>query len=301
MLIDPSHCAKKILDIHGAAGAAWLEDLPRLVAGCARRWQLDILPPFDFDSYNYVCPAVRADGAAVVLKLAPPNPEVAWQAEALRICHGDGMVLLLEADVEQGILLMERLLPGTMLAELEDDEQVTEIAARMMRRVWRPAPPIHDFPTVARWAGGFQRLRDRFGGGCGPLPPESIERAEGLFKDLLASPEPPRLIHGDANPFNILKAEREPWLVIDPKGVVGHPLWDTATFLNNLPEGAPPHELRRVLARRVDQLAGLLDYPPQEVAAWGEAQCILSAFWTFEDHGSGWEPTLETAGLYREI
>ena len=301
MIVDPSRCAKKILDIHGATGAAWLERLPELVAACARRWSLSVLPPFDYDAYNYVCPAVRSDGTDVVLKLGVPDAEFSCQVEALRIFNGDGVVRLLDAEPEQGVLLLERLLPGTMLAALEDDVQATEIAGLVMRRLWRPVPSTHNFPSVAKWAAGFHRLRDRFGGGCGPLPSHLIDRAEQLFRDLLAHGGIQMLLHGDANPFNILQARREPWLVIDPKGVVGHPLYDAATFLNNLPEGHSISDLRAILSRRVRQLSEMLEFDARLVSAWGQAHCILSSFWMFEDHGKGWEQGLEFASLYDMI
>jgi streptomycin 6-kinase len=298
MNIDPSRCASKILDIHGAAGAAWLERLPGLVAECARRWSLSVLPPFDYDAYHYVCPAVRSDGTDVVLKLGVPDDEFTCQVEALRIFNGDGMVRLLDAEPERGILLLERLLPGTMLVTMEDDARATEIAGQVMRCLWKPVPATHNFPSVAKWAAGFNRLRDRFGGGCGPLPPHLIDRAEQLFRELLAAGETRMLLHGDVNPYNILQAQRKPWLVIDPKGVVGHPLFDAATYLNNLPAGHPTSELRTILARRVAQLAGILGYDARLVSAWGQAHCILSSFWTFEDHGQGWEQGMEYASLY---
>jgi streptomycin 6-kinase len=301
MIVDPSRCAKKIIDLHGQAGVEWLNALPDLVAEYARRWSLTILPPFDYDSYSYVCPALQKGVENVVLKLGVPHPEITSQIEMLRICNGEGMVRLLDADPEKGVMLMERAMPGTMLATLEDDEKMTEIAAHVMRRQWKAVSSSYSFPTVAEWASDLDSLVTLFEDGYGPFPRYLIDKARRLFKDLLKRSEEPRLIHGDANPFNILQAGRESWLFIDPKGVVGDPLYDVAVFLNNLPENKTPMEKRRMLARRVRQFAGILGFERQEVRDWGQAQCVLSGFWTFEDHGGGWEPTFANAGLYEEI
>ena len=70
--------------------------------------------------------------------------------QALRLYDGRGMVRLLDFDREQGIMLLERLKPGTPLLEV-NDERATSIAAQVMRRYWRPLPREHSFPTVARW------------------------------------------------------------------------------------------------------------------------------------------------------
>jgi streptomycin 6-kinase len=301
MLIDTSKCARKIIDIHGQAGVAWLENLPELVEECARRWFLTILPPFEYDSYAYVCPALRKDSENVVLKLGVPDTEITCQYEMLRICNGEGMARLLDGDPQRGILLLERAMPGTMLAALGDDAVKTEIAAHLMRHQWREVPAGHKFPLVADWAGDLDKLDSLFEDGYGPFPRNLIDKARRLFKDRIGSDKTSFLIHGDANPFNILRAEREPWLFIDPKGVVGHPLYDVGVFLNNLPEDAAPYEKRRILVRRINQFAEILGFEREEVRDWGQAQCVLSGFWTFEEKGGGWEPTFADAGLYEEM
>jgi streptomycin 6-kinase len=300
--VDPRYCRKKILDLHGERGAQWLARLPELVAECAARWHLEVLPPFAVDSYSYVAPAVRAGGEAVVLKVGVPDDELTCQIEALRLWDGSGACRLLDGDAARGYVLMERVQPGDPLKSLTDDVQVTQVAVDVMRRLWRPAPEKHGFPTVAKWASGLQRLRDRFGGGYGPFPADQVERAERQFASLLADDAPPMLIHGDMNWGNILRAERDPWLVIDPKGVVGSPLYDAATFLNDPPEGLPEVELVRLLSRRVSQIAEGLGADRAQVKEWAQAHAVLAGCWTYEDHqGQGWEPAFEFARLYDRI
>ena len=69
-IIDPTYCKRKILDLHGEYGARWLAQLPNVVAECAERWSLEVMPPFAIESFSYVAPAVREDGEPVVLKVA---------------------------------------------------------------------------------------------------------------------------------------------------------------------------------------------------------------------------------------
>ena len=89
-----------------------------------------------------------------------------------------------------------------------------------------------------------------------------------------------------------------PSLVIDPKGVVGHPLYDVATFINLLPEDRPLSEVRPILARRVALLSEILRFPPDQIKAWGQAHCVLAGYWTYEDHGDGWQTAFGFASLY---
>jgi streptomycin 6-kinase len=281
-----------------ATGAEWLSRLPSIVAECERRWSLRVGPPFAEPSYNYVAPAVRGDGMPAVLKVCPANREFFTEAEALKLFDGRGAVRLLEAHLEQGALLLERLEPGTPLARLTDDEEVTAIAVQVMRRLWRPVPAGHPFPSVADWAGGLGRLRERFGGGSGPFPAMLVEEAERLFAELIGSAAELRLLHGDLHHGNILAGQRRPWLAIDPKGLVGEPAYETGALLRNpLPRllAAPRPEL--ILARRVDQLAEELGFDRARLQGWGVAQAVLAAWWALEDHGHGWEPFIACAEL----
>lgn len=292
----PSDFARTMREVYGEAGIKWLARLPAIIAECERRWSLATLSPFPRLSYNYVAPAVLADGRDAVLKVGYPGPELMCEMEALRLYDGHGIVQLLHADREHGAMLLERLKPGTPLAGIEDDEEATSIAARVMRQLWRPVPSDHPFPTVAKWAAGLGRLRERFGGTTGPLPKALVEEAETLFTELIASMDEVVLLHGDLHHENIVAAERQLWLALDPKGLVGEPAYEVGVLLRNqLPEPLTQPEASRTLARRVDQLAEELGLDRERLIGWGLAQAVLSAWWSIEDHGYGWEPAMAVA------
>lgn len=290
--------ALTIVELYGAVGVEWLSRLPSIIAVSAQRWSLTVMPPFEPLSYNYVAPAVRADGADVVLKVGVPNPELLTEIEALRLFKGHGIVQLLDADPDQGVLLLERLKPGTPLSSLTDDEQATFIAAQVMRQLWRPVPLEHPFPTVAKWAAGLERLREHFDGGCGPFPRALVEMAEALFAELVGSMAESALLHGDLHHENILSAERQPWLALDPKGLVGEPAYEIGALLRNpMPQLLGELQPRRILTRRVDQLAEELGFDRTRLVGWGLAQAVLAGWWSYKDHGHGWEWGIACAEL----
>jgi streptomycin 6-kinase len=283
----PEEFARAVRAFRGESGERWLRELPRAVEACAARWSLEVGPPFLPLSYNYVAPATRAGGGRLVLKLCFPfDTEAATEREALRLFGGRGSARLLDADEGRGALLLERLEPGTKLSELceTDDEAATSHAASVMRSLWRPAPDAHDFPSVERWGRGFERHRARFGGKSGPIPARLFEEAEALFRELNDSAAEPVLLHGDLHHENILASRREPWLSIDPKGVVGEPAYEVGALLRN------PNtrilswpNFASVTARRVRQLSEELGFGRERVRGWGLSQAILSAIWSCED------------------
>jgi streptomycin 6-kinase len=287
MTFVPEEFARAVVAFRGAAGRAWLRGLSAAVEECAARWSLEVGRPFLPLSYNYVADAARADGARLVLKLCfPGDAEAATEREALRLFDGRGSVRLLDSDEERGALLLERLEPGTKLADLceTDDEAATSHAASVMRSLRRPAPEAHDFPSVADWGDGFARHRARFGGETGPFDARLFDEAETLFRGLNDSAGEAVLLHGDLHHENILAARRAPWLAIDPKGVIGEPAYEVGALLRN-----PNNQilawtnLARVMERRVRQLSEELGFERERVRGWGLSQAILAAVWSCEE------------------
>jgi streptomycin 6-kinase len=296
MMKLPDAFIKTQREVFGPAGEAFVRDLPDLLASAAARWGLTVLPPFSL-SFNYVAPVLLPDGSPAVLKAGvTTNGELHNELAALRAWDGLGAARLLASDPAAGLLLIERAMPGRELADLllpysglhgagpARDDEATRIAAGVMRRLWRPAPAEYAFPTLQKWTAGLGRLRPTFDGGTGPFPAGLVARAEGLFAELLASQGQPVLLHGDLHHWNILAAEREPWLAIDPKGLVGECEYEVAALLYNpTPILTDWPDLARVLRRRIAVLSEMLGFDPQRLAAWTCAQAVLSAWWTYED------------------
>jgi streptomycin 6-kinase len=257
-----------------------------------------------YQSYasHYIAPAVRGDGTAVVVKVHAPTEEFTQEAEALQLFAGRWMARLLDYDMNDKALLLERLEPGTPLSELEDDDEATSQAAAVMRQLWRPVAPGHPFPSVIDWGRGFLWLRQHYDGGNGPFPAVLLEEAETLYAELSASMTEQVLLHGDLHHENILAAERAPWLAIDPKGLIGEPAYETGALLRNrLPDLRDAPWAVRVLTRRVDLLAELLDLDRARIRNWAMAQAVLSAWWTIEDKGDIGEDGLICAELLAAI
>lgn len=291
----PESFLKTLRDVHDAADV-WLEGLPRLIATCETRWNLRVVGQAGRLSYALVLFAERENGTPVVLKLSPPSPEVSREAEALRRYGGDGICRLLGHDPDGEVLLLEKLTPGTSLWDLwtpARDDAHTRLAAQLMTRLWHPVshspvPPSHPFRTLASWAEAlFEQTPE------GPLPYAQVNRAQELFAELHVT-DAPVLLHADLHHGNILSAHREPYLAIDPKGVVGAKGYEVGPYLLN-PDLDRHADLHALSARRVAIFSELLGMDEAEVAAWGFIHMLLSACWSLEDHGGGHETALRVA------
>jgi streptomycin 6-kinase len=188
-----------------------------------------------------------------------------------------------------------------MLSAVPDDVAV-QTAALLMRELWLPPPRGHTFVTVAAWAAGLARLRAEFGGGTGPFAPHLVALAEAYFAALLPSMAAPVLLHGDLHQYNILRGVRRPWLIIDPKGVIGERAYEIGAFMRNcLPEKGTTGEIKRRQARRLDIFAEVLGLDRERMLQWCLAQQVLSAWWSYEDTGLDYLESMELAALFAEM
>ncbi len=196
----PGPFLRTIEQVFGQRGRDFLQALPDLVDEAARRWQLADVQPVSNLSYNYIAFADRL-GESVVLKIGVPDRELLSEMTALCLFDGRAAVRLLDSDEEHSMFLLERLRPGDMLTTVEDDRQATEIAADLMRLLWRTQISGSRLIQLSDWFKGLEKLRRRFDGGTGPLAAHLVGRAESVARDFCTEDHIPTLLHGDLHHF----------------------------------------------------------------------------------------------------
>jgi streptomycin 6-kinase len=252
-------------------GADWLARLPRLVAECAELWGLEVDAAYAGSHVSLVAPATLSDGRLAVLKLNFPDAESEHEPDALLHWNGRAAVRLLSFDRERSALLVERCEPGTALWEVADEEEANRIAAGVLRRLWRPPPSDLPFRLLVEeaegWAQELPVVWEQLGR---PFERRLVEEAVALARGLGSSQGEPVVLHQDYHGGNVLRAEREPWLAIDPKPLVGEREFDAASLLRDRRDElvADPSPQRRV-RRRLDQLAGDLSLDRERMRGWG--------------------------------
>lgn len=254
-------------------GESWIDALPGLVAECAEAWSLRALgEPFAGSSVSLVLPAELPDGRPVVLKLQFPNRESEHEAEALELWSGDGAVQLTARDGSRNALLIERCLPGAHLSTEEPDEAISVLTG-LLPRLWKPAgepfTPLRE--EAALWRQGLVRSWEVAGR---PFERRLLDAASEALRDLADTQGEQVLIHQDLHGDNVLAAEREPWLAIDPKPVVGEREFAAAPIVRS-------HELghsRKAVWRRLDRLSSELGLDRERARLWSFAQTLAWAF-----------------------
>lgn len=266
-----------IINIYGEKGQAWLDALPHIVAAISSKLALRDLQEATNLSYNYVLSGWQNNNS-IILKLSFDKEGLTREAFALKCFSGYGAVKMLNED--DGMLLLERALPGTSLKSyfLDKDQESIEIACEVIKKLHQASiPEAHHFPHIKDWLLALNKdwiIADAY-----------LKKARKLRDQLLKWPNGPDiLLHGDLHHDNILQ-HGDDWLVIDPKGVIGEKAFEVAAFIRNpMPELLNHTDAPNIIHHRITRFAELLQLSKQRIIDWCFVQAVLSWLWAIEDN-----------------
>jgi streptomycin 6-kinase len=194
-----------------------------------------------------------------VLKVFWPHREAEQEADALQRWDGDGAVRLLARDDERHALLLERCEPGVFLSNAADP---VGVFVELLPRLWRSGEGFRPLVEEAAWWAEHEladvsdrRLRDA---------------ALHYLRELAPTQGEQVLLHQDLHGENVLAAEREPWLVIDPKPLAGEREFAVAPIVRSFELG---HSKRDALYR-LDRLCSELALDRERALGWTVAQTV---------------------------
>jgi streptomycin 6-kinase len=229
------------------------------------RWQLTLGDEYPPGAAGRAYRVTRADGTPAVLKIVHPHRECEQEAEALDRWDGDGAVRLLAHHGDA--ILMERAEPGTPLSQLPT-EQALDVIVGLLPRLWKDAAGFHTLADeVELWHAE------------GDLDGELL----ALARELAATQGELVLTSQDLHGDNILAAEREPWLAIDPKPLAAEREFQVAPIVRS---GELGHTKRQALYR-LDRLCSDLELDRERARLWTIVQTTAwSEGATIPSHGA---------------
>jgi streptomycin 6-kinase len=208
LLLDVPDLVRRNALSRGPQGAAWLRDLPRIVAELAGEWGLQVGRSLRGGTESFVVEARTAAGEDAVLKIALPGrvPEDG-EARILMAAGGRGYVRALRHDARRRALLLERLGPQLIELGLPVDAQIA-IVCRTLAEAWQTPPPAGvALPSGAEKARRLAAIIGESWEVLGrPCRERAVERALRCAELRAAAfdPDSAVLAHGDAHGWNTL-------------------------------------------------------------------------------------------------
>ena len=257
--------------------AEWLTGVPALLDEVAASWGLTVGRAYAPGAVGHAVQVELSDGTPAVLKLSNTDRETVKEPDALERYDGDGAVRLLARDDARSAMLLERCEPGTFLSAARDVDTVG-VFIGLLPRLWKSGDGFASLEDEAAiWVDEIERdCRD----------PKLRDAALGYLRELPSTQGEQVLLHQDLHGENVLAAEREPWLVIDPKPLAGEREFSIVPTVRSFELG---HSKRDALYR-LDRLTSELGLDRERALGWTIVQTVA---WS-GGSSSYWEPHVET-------
>ena len=244
---------QNILSKYSEEGQAWIDNLPKIIDVYAQKWDLTELIEVDNLSYNYVLSGQK-DLEGIILKISIEVKELKREIAALKGFADYGAVPIIT--YSDNALLLKKSVPGIPLKK-----NSIQIACNVAKR-------LHQAPITD---GEFLHVKNRLSylDRDWPIAGDYLKKARIFKQEILAKYQQEALLHGDLHHDNII-SDGDDYLVIDPKGVIGHPIHEVWAFAHNI-----EHDLQYIAEYFVFSL--------EDVVKCYYIHALLAACWCIED------------------
>lgn len=266
---------EKIIAAFGKSGEEWLKQLPEKLDRIATAHDLSAITPFPNLSYNYVAKAIRNNNS-VVLKVGLPGDEFTNEVLALQCFHPDHIAKVYDFNVDEGYYIMETIFPGTTLNEKYPDVRTSvRIFVEQWRRLHvsdskRSSVTSIKLPSIDTW---FHALDNEII----EIPAEWINEAKAA-QQRIKNLNNKSILHGDLHHENILWDNQRKFVIIDPKGVIGHAYYDCVQYLLN------KNESIEEFAYKLDLLIDEYEFDEDVIVDAIKALGTVFLIWAYKDY-----------------
>lgn len=272
---------KNAINILGEKGTTWIDTLPTVVKALSDQWELKNITPVENMSYNYVAKAIRY-GQPVVFKIGFYKKAILDERQALFYFNGNAAIRLLDYDEQYNALLLEQAISGITLKSLypmQEEFVIDGYADTVKRLLAKQTENTYPFRHIKDWLKALDEFKSN------RIPNNLLKRSIVLKNSLLSTMTREVVLHGDLHHDNILK-NKDTWIVIDPKGIVGEAEFEVAAFdFISADEIKNYNEVKKLFHRRLNLIAEKLKLSAERIKDWVFVRLMLSAVWFVEDNG----------------
>jgi streptomycin 6-kinase len=276
MIVVPEAFAVDTIAREGANGRTWINSLPQLIESLCQKWHL-VVDGAPMHGYFGLVVPVRRGEAACALKVSWLTRATQDEAAALMAWQGQGAVRLLAHEPEVGAMLLERLDFSRSLQAVPIGEAVV-VAGWLLRRL--AIPTVEQFRPLSEVAPVIgSSLAERWEANGRPFSRTVLAKAQDYahsYAAQLRAATANLMVNYDIHYLDILASEREPWLVVDPKIVLGDPEYGLAQLLFTRLEDI---QANGGLAHHFHLLVEAAELDDKLARAWTLVRCVDYWLW----------------------
>lgn len=212
-------------------GAEFYNKLINDLEKYADLWKLSELEQIDYYSVNCIFKCISDRYGLCILKIGNPSRETRTEYRMLQEYNGTRFCKAYEADIANGVLLIEQITPGVLLRAEPDLSKRLDLFCDVFRGLHIKPANNGAYPTYMSWVSRiteYMRNKEKH-----ELLYQKMIKAEQICRLLCEKYTSEMLLHGDLHHDNILLDVENRYRIIDPKGVIGDIVFDIPRFILN--------------------------------------------------------------------
>ena len=221
-------------------GNVFFSHVDGLVEGLALRWDIDELQLINSFSAGLVFKGLSMMHGPIVMKFGIENEAFISEVEALQYFGESCSCKLIDVDFDNRVLLEEWIQPGDELVSEHSLEKRLDVFCDLYQQLHRSHNNPEDRSDPTKKGFKYKSYRDWIFKITAYMEKEKnwdevtahMQQAKALFVKLSQEYKNESLLHGDFHYYNILKGKNG-YKVIDPKGVIGNPIFDIPRYILN--------------------------------------------------------------------
>jgi thiamine kinase-like enzyme len=276
--------SKKIKEYYGQA---FYEKVCNDIQTYSQKWNIEIVKMIDYYSVNciFICKS-QLFGDAVLKICKQPLSQVITEVSTLSEYKGRRYCRLFNSDIDNGIILEECIKPGIQLKYIQPLEKRIDIFMSVFKGLHIEPENPEIYSTYMQWVDKITEYMSN------RKDKEEfylyMRKAREICADITSLYSQKYLLHGDFHYDNILLGENGEYRIIDPKGVIGHPVFDLPRYLLNeygdnklaLPERY------QMINKIINFFENQLQIPGKIIKQSFFVEMAMGACWDIEDGGN---------------
>ncbi len=222
--------------------------------------------------------ADSAEYGPVIIKRDRNVLQLKSEYEMLLNLDGECSCKVYSFNENEGQLIEERILPGTVLRKEKMLEKRLNAFGKIFHAIHRPK---NEGVTYLHWLASIKEYCE-----ANQISEEWRQKAQFAYSiclDIFKKYSERVLLHGDLHHDNILQRTDGSYVMIDPKGVVGPSILDLPRFILNELDTNHEEPLIGHITRVIELISQQFKYPLEDVEKSFVMEIILENIWCIED------------------
>ena len=282
--MDKCYCFKQneVENVINRFGKDFYEKALRNIEAYADKWALTSSQFIPSYSAKLVFKCSSEKFGSVVLKIGNPSfREVFTEFNTLHEYNGRRFCRVFEADIENGVILEECVQPGNPLRDESSLDKRLAVFCSLYKGLHILPVKAEIYPTYSQWICRITEYMSKRQD-CIELYLH-MKKAKDICLSVSTQYSQSLLLHGDFHHDNILLGNDGKYVIIDPKGVIGDPVFDVPRFILNEFGDEITTELYEKINLIISTLEKNISIPSSILKQCLYVETVMGMCWSVED------------------